>query len=153
MRFKQSSPERASEEGSTWSASANHAEYLPCPLRDHLETNRSCREGGPCAYVAQPYSTILVPPGFGRNFPYLTSVSFDMYKSSSQGIHLVLEGRRADGAGRCSGSDFDTDQSRNVYLVPLIAFASLIWHGAVSKACEKVPALAQLKKWSLADPL
>ena len=52
-----------------------------------------------------------------------------------------------------SGSDFDTDQSRNVYLVPLIAFASLIWHGAVSKACEKVPALAQLKKWSLGDPL
>ncbi len=51
-----------------------------------------------------------------------------------------------------SGSDFDTDQSRDVYLVPLIAFASLIWHGAVSKACEKVPALAQLKKWSLGDP-
>ena len=44
--------------------------------------------------------------------------------------------------------------TRNVP-VPLIAsrFASLIWHGAVSKACEKVPALAQLKKWSLGDPL
>jgi hypothetical protein len=41
----------------------------------------------------------------------------------------------------------------SVYLVPLIAFASLIWHrdGAVSKACEEAPALAQLKKWSLCD--
>ena len=44
----------------------------------------------------------------------------------------------------------DTDQSRIVYLV---ALASLTWHGVVSKACEKVPALAQLKKWSLGDPL
>jgi hypothetical protein len=35
----------------------------------------------------------------------------------------------------------------------LIALASLIWHGVVSDACEKVPALAQLKKWSLGDPL
>jgi hypothetical protein len=34
----------------------------------------------------------------------------------------------------------------------LIALASLIWHGDVSKACEKVPALAQLKKWSVGDP-
>ena len=47
---------------------------------------------------------------------------------------------------------WNTDQSRNVYPVPLIAFASLTWHGAVSKACEKVPALAQLKKWSVGDP-
>jgi hypothetical protein len=62
------------------------------------------------------------------------------------GTRIRFDGR----AG--SGSDFDTDQSRNVYLVPLIAFASLIWHGAVSKACEKVPALAQLKKWSLGAP-
>jgi hypothetical protein len=36
----------------------------------------------------------------------------------------------------------------------IIAFASLIWHGGtVSRACEKVPALAQLKKWSLGDAL
>ena len=54
---------------------------------------------------------------------------------------------------------WNTDQSRGVYLrlAPLIAFARLTWHGggdgAVSKACEKVPALAQLKKWSLGDPL
>ena len=34
------------------------------PLRDHLGTNRSCREGGPCAYLAQPYSVTLVPLGF-----------------------------------------------------------------------------------------
>jgi hypothetical protein len=36
-----------------------------------------------------------------------------------------------------------------------IAFASLILHGAVSQAGNKVPALAhwQLKKWSLGDPL
>ncbi len=33
----------------------------------------------------------------------------------------------------------------------LIVFASLIWHGAVSKAYEKVPAPAQLKKWSVPD--
>ncbi len=72
-----------------------------------------------------------------------------------------LKGVSVSIAGACirfgragSGSDFDTDQSRSVYLVPLIAFASLIWHwhGAVSKTCEKVPALAQLKKWSLGDP-
>jgi hypothetical protein len=31
-------------------------------------------------------------------------------------------------------SDSGSDQSRNVYRVPLIASASLIWHGAVSKA-------------------
>ena len=30
-----------------------------------------------------------------------------------------------------------------------LRLTSLIWHGDVSKACEKVPALAQLKKWSL----
>ncbi len=29
----------------------------------------------------------------------------------------------------------------------------MIWQAVVSKACEKVPALAQLKKWSLGDPL
>ena len=32
----------------------------------------------------------------------------------------------------------------------MIALASLIWHGVVSKACEKAPALAHLKKWSQA---
>ena len=75
-------------------------------------------------------------------------------------ITFHLKGVSISIAGACirfgragSGSDFDTDQSRNVYLVPLIAFASLTWHGAVSKACEKVPALAQLKKWSFGDPL
>jgi len=39
-----------------------------CPLRDHLETKRFCREGGPCAHLAQPYSTILVSPGFRLPF-------------------------------------------------------------------------------------
>jgi hypothetical protein len=36
-----------------------------------------------------------------------------------------------------------------------IALASLIWRGVVSesKAGRKVPALAQLKEWSLGDPL
>ena len=29
----------------------------------------------------------------------------------------------------------------------------MIWHGDVSQAGKKVPALAQLKKWSLGDPL
>ncbi len=36
----------------------------------------------------------------------------------------------------------------NWCISPLIAFLSLIWHGAASTACEKFPAPAQLKKWS-----
>ena len=48
---------------------------------------------------------------------------------------LISAAGACTGFGRASdGSDFDTDLSRNVYLVPLIASASLIWHGTVSKA-------------------
>ncbi len=75
--------------------------------------------------------------------------------SHLEGASVSIAGAciRFSRAGSLSGSDFDTDQPRNVHLAPLIAFASLIWLGAVSQACEKVPALAQLKKWSLGDPL
>ncbi len=37
--------------------------------------------------------------------------------------------------------------------LPVSRMITLIWHGVVSRACAKVPALAQLKKWSLGDPL
>ena len=46
-----------------------------------------------------------------------------------------LKGVSVSIAGACirfgragSGSDFDTDQSRSVYLVTLVASASLMWH-------------------------
>jgi hypothetical protein len=54
---------------------------------------------------------------------------------------------------------WNTDQSRSVYLLKYLDRLSKFdlrgWHGVVSKACEKVPALAQLKRWSLrlGDPL
>ena len=46
----------------------------------------------PCAYLSG--TTLLYHTGttrIRRNFPYVTSVSFDTYKSCSQGIHLFCK--------------------------------------------------------------
>jgi hypothetical protein len=71
-----------------------------------------------------------------------------------------LKGASASITGACirfgragSGPDFDTDQSRSVYLVPLIAFASLIWHGAVSEASEGSCSCAVEEALGLVTPL
>ncbi len=77
---------------------------------------------------------------------YHTKVSGTMWSLAGGGDYFSLK-RSIDQhcwpsiAGACiyfgragSGSDFGTNHSRNVYLVPLIAFASSIWHSAVSKA-------------------
>jgi hypothetical protein len=62
---------------------------------------------------------------------------------------LLSEWQRVLHAG---GPDLPVDVVSSSTLIALASF-KLMWHGVVSKACEKVPALAQLKKWSLGDPL
>jgi hypothetical protein len=69
------------------------------------------------------------------------------------GRERIVNPAQANCACQCNGPATTLQGTLVSNITHLIALTSLIWHGAVSQACEKVPALAQLKKWSLGDPL